>query len=433
VTAGPGNAPLADTPPRTGRRRHAGEPRKRRLALPARPRPRLSLRLPLAGARAGRPLRTGWTRPRGDVPPKGSRVPRRCGLPAAAVDLLASVRRRGAGGLARRRARGGRCRRAPRPRLLAAGAPRPPLGALSVLHVHRPGLPRLPVGQPARRDRPPRDPHGTRRSAASSRTRIGAGDRSRMAPPDPALPPDAQLRAREAPLRRPDLAESHRADVPLRDPAAPDVDRLPRAPAPGRPPESVVRGHVRGGGHRAVLPLRRTTAASRVCGRDGRSPGDDRRDRQLLLLQPAFRRFVPHRPRRRPAPGGAAAASRPVARRPTSDRSRGLGARARGRRPRRRRRREADLDGRTRHALARAARGRRQRDRALRRRLSLRSLRRDDHVPAGDRGAGKPRRIGVASVRFSLEAGRRAPATRLRRPFPAASRLADVVRGPRDL
>src|SRR5262249_15570475 len=148
---------------------------------------------------------------------------------------------------------------------------------------------------------------------AACRSRVGAGDRSGLASPDPPLSPDAQLRAREAPLRRPDLAESHRADLPLRNPAAPDVDRLLCPSAPGRLPEGLLRAHVRRGARRTLLRACRPPAASRGGGRDGGPPGDDRGDRELLLLQPALRRAVPHGPRRRPAPGRAAAASSLVA------------------------------------------------------------------------------------------------------------------------
>src|SRR5262249_36099133 len=149
-----------------------------------------------------------------------------------AEPLLDPGRGRRTRGPPRRRHRGRRTRRPRRPRLRAAGPARGSLDPLLVLHGRRPGVPRLSVGQPARGDGPARPPARARRAAPARGTRVGARAGRALAAAAAPLPPDAELRPREAALRRSHLARPDRAQPALRDTAAADVDRILRPSAP---------------------------------------------------------------------------------------------------------------------------------------------------------------------------------------------------------
>src|SRR2546425_850942 len=133
--------------------------------------------------------------------------------------------------------------------------------------------------------------------AAAGRCRaagIGAGA---ISPVVAAVPPDLPVGYREADERRPHVAQSHGARLPLLDAAAPHLDRLVRESAPGRRQEADGGGHLSARDRRPVPDLRAPPRAA--CGLRGRDldAAPDLRDWELQLLQ------SPHDRPRAPAGG----------------------------------------------------------------------------------------------------------------------------------
>ena len=101
--------------------------------------------------------------------------------------------------------------------------------------VGRPAVPGLPVGRPAAGVGPagdPADPLGPLAGSGPGRA-LGGGD---LAVPLAGLPADVPLGRGQADQRRPDLVGLAGDEIPLRDPAAADLDELVHPPAPALVP-----------------------------------------------------------------------------------------------------------------------------------------------------------------------------------------------------
>src|SRR5438445_348580 len=231
--------------------------------------------------------------PRAGSPGGGAAPARRGALPPRADAVLA---RRGA----HRAAPGVRPGRlllgAPHPERRAPAESRLPLGALPVAGGGGTRISRLSVGRAAARGGAPRGAvrTGTPTAARCRAPGIGAGA---LSPRVAAVPPNVPVGHREADERRPHVAQSHGARLPLLDSTAPHLERLVCESAPGWRQEADGRGHLSARDRRPVPDLRAPPCAARRLHRDNPDAAPDLRDRELQLLQSA------HRGTRAPAGG----------------------------------------------------------------------------------------------------------------------------------
>src|SRR5207245_2136334 len=272
-----------------------GQLRAHALGVPARARRHLSDRVPVAVAAAARPDRAAGDSPGAGSAGGGAAPARRGALPPRADTILD---RRRAHGAASRLRPGRGLLGAPHPERGAPAEPRLPLGALPVAGGGGTGIPGLSVGRAAARGGVARDPvrAGTPAAARCRAAGIGAGA---ISPVVAAVPPDLPVGHREADERRPHVAQSHGARLPLLDAAAPHLDRLVRESAPGRRQEADGGGHLSARDRRPVPYLRAPPRAAR--GLRGRELDADPvlRDWELQLLQCPYDRPLARAGRRR--------------------------------------------------------------------------------------------------------------------------------------
>src|SRR6185503_17342539 len=177
--------------------------------------------------------------------------------------------------------------------------PRRAIRPLSLGHGALPGLPLVPVGQPAARSRVPRDLPRAVALVVPPPPRPASVARRALADPMAPDPPLGLLRAGQALERRPRVARSERSPLSLRDPALADMDRVVHASPAGGDPE-------RDDGRRA--PARRRGSLPRVRAaahpvhggrRDRVLTGNDPPHGQLRILQLAHARALRAAPGRR--------------------------------------------------------------------------------------------------------------------------------------
>src|SRR2546430_2646568 len=299
-----------------GHHRALGHPSGRPPRLPAPPlalspsaRRRLPCRLCVPGGASPGPRWRTRHLARWSVPRAGPCAVRRRGLPPLSHPLLARRGRRHAaaarlgwrrpGALAYRRRRPG---------------PRPPapLDVLPVAQRRRPGLPLVPVGRAAARDRVAGDTVRARPARPQPDAGPGALALDALADVVAAVPPHVPLRRHEARERGRRVAPSQRARLPLLDPAAPHLAGVVRA-MDSRLDAS---GHdARDPYHRAARSLAdfraRAMAPGALCRlrAAGRWPARDRPYGKLRLFQPAGDRVVRAAARRQHAAARPATAA----------------------------------------------------------------------------------------------------------------------------
>src|ERR1019366_4374859 len=151
----------------------------------------------------------------------------------------------------------------------------------------------LPVGQPAAGDGLPGHLYSTPAIVAADISRRTSLAPRAVAAAVAVVQTDVPVRLRQTAEPRSGLAQPDGAHLPLRKPAAADMDRLVCAPVAGVGAEDLRRHDVR---HRAIYPVPDLWAAAAaplgVPG-IGRLPGADLPHRQLLLFQPADCRALP--------------------------------------------------------------------------------------------------------------------------------------------
>ena len=339
--------------------------------------------------------------------------------------LVLVERRVPASALRRRSFHGDSPRRRPRARRERGRG----LASLSFARECRPGVPAVPVGLPAARGGPSRDLPRVAASLAIPKRPRGVPGR-----PLPAalasLPSHVLVGLGQARERRSHVAQSLRPALPLRNAAAATLDRVVPAPVPALVPDRVGALALLRRARRSLPLLRAAARASLRLPRHGPAAAAHRRDGQLRVFQPAGAGA-------RPAPPGRPVSSAEVAAR---------GRRGGGPAPllaepgpraadlRRAIRVVGRVCGHARPLARSAAAGRCSRTTA--RRLSqlqpVRPLHGHDDRTAGDPDRGQRRRRRVASIRVSMETGRRRAPAALRRTAPAPPRLADVVRRARE-
>src|SRR3954471_2990807 len=108
-----------------------------------------------------------------------------------------------------------------------------------------------------------------------------------------ALPPDVPLGRGEAHKGRPDVVVLGGDEIPLRDPAAADLDELVHAPDAALVPRPFGRVHVLDRADRPLFDLRPATIAAVRVRKYRPAASPDRGHGQLRVLQPAHDRALP--------------------------------------------------------------------------------------------------------------------------------------------